>query len=127
MQLVNWLFCHNGGYRRVKRALCALCASFARFTACGTARVDVVSIEVGYCWHLREVMATRGLWKTTELVPILRERGISLSDAQIRRLVTQPPERLNLHALAAMCDALECSVSDIIEVYAITTVEDDPA
>lgn len=86
-----------------------------------------MSTKVGYRWHLREVMATRGLWKTTELVPILRERGISLSDAQIRRLVTQPPDRLNLQALAAMCDGLECSVSDIIEIYAITTVEDDPA
>lgn len=84
-----------------------------------------MSTRVGYRWHLRQVMASRGLWKTTELVPLLSDRGVTLSTAQVHRLVTQTPERLNLHVLAALCDGLECSVSDLIGVYAFTTVEED--
>ena len=52
--------------------------------------------EVSYQWRLREVMATRGLFATTELVPLLAERGISLSASQVHRLVTGIPERLSL-------------------------------
>jgi hypothetical protein len=32
----------------------------------------------GYRWHLRRVMADRGMFATTELVPCLAERGIRL-------------------------------------------------
>ena len=62
--------------------------------------------EVSYQWRLREVMATRGLFATTELVPLLGERGISLSASQVHRLVTGIPERLSLPVLAALCDIL---------------------
>ena len=34
---------------------------------------------VGYRWHLREVMAARGMFATTELGPLLAERGVLLS------------------------------------------------
>lgn len=66
-------------------------------------------------WRLRQVMAERGFWKTTELVTPLAARGIELSRAQIYRLVTQKPERLNLDALAALCDILDCTPNDLIE------------
>lgn len=71
--------------------------------------------EVGYRWHLRQLMATRGLFSTTDLAPLLAERGIELSAAQVYRLVTGTPERLNLHVLAALCDALECTPDDLVE------------
>lgn len=71
--------------------------------------------KLGYRWRLREVMATRGLWSTTELAPLLVERGIVLSSTQVYRLVTQTPERLSLRILMALCDALECTTSDLIE------------
>jgi len=77
-----------------------------------------VSIQVGYRWHLRQVMASRGLWKTTDLIPLLADRGVTLSSAQVHRLVTQPPTRLNMEALAALCDGLGCTVSDLVEVFA---------
>lgn len=86
-----------------------------------------MSTRVGYRWHLRQVMAARGIWKTTQLIPLLTDRGITLSGAQVYRLVTQVPERLNLHVLAALCDALGCRVGDLIEVYALEPVDDEPA
>lgn len=67
---------------------------------------------VSYQWRLREVMAEHGMYATTELVPLLAERGITLSASQVHRLVTSLPERLNLSVLAALCDifAVESNV-----------------
>ena len=70
--------------------------------------------KMGYRWLLRERLAERGLWKTTELTPLLAERGILLSAAQTYRLVVQTPERLSLDVLAALCDILGCGPSDLI-------------
>ena len=77
--------------------------------------------RLGYRWRLREVMAARGLWSTTELAPLLVERGIELSATQVYRLVTQTPERLSLRILMALCDALECTSADLIEPVAEAT------
>ena len=41
--------------------------------------------------------------------------------------VTHPPDRLNLRALAALCDGLNCTASDLVEVYALHNNEDAPA
>ena len=71
--------------------------------------------RVSYRWHLRQVMATRGMFATTDLQPLLAERGIELSPVQIYRLVVQTPERLNLHTLAALCDILGCTPAELIE------------
>ena len=75
----------------------------------------MASRKLGYRWRLREVMGARGLWHTTDLRPLLLERGIELSAAQVHRLVTQTPERLSLRTLTALCDALDCEVGDLIE------------
>jgi DNA-binding Xre family transcriptional regulator len=60
-------------------------------------------------------MAAKEMFQTTDLVPLLAERGVQLSREQVYRLVTQQPERLNVYTLAALCDLLECEVSDLIE------------
>jgi DNA-binding Xre family transcriptional regulator len=70
--------------------------------------------QVRYRWRLRELMAERGMFSTTELVPLLTERGIALSASQVHRLVTGVPERLSLPVLAALCDILEVSPADLI-------------
>lgn len=70
---------------------------------------------IGYVWHLRRLMADRGMFATTELVPLLAERGVELSREQVYRLVTGTPERLNLAVLAALCDILDCQAGDLIE------------
>lgn len=77
--------------------------------------------EVGYTWRLRQVMAAHGLFSTTDLQPLLVERGVELSAAQVYRLVTSPPERLNMQVLAAVCDALGCTPNDLIEPIAADT------
>ena len=71
--------------------------------------------KLGYRWHLREVMGARGLWQTTDLAPLLEARGIVLSAPQVYRLVVQTPERLSLRTLMALCDALDCTMADLIE------------
>jgi DNA-binding Xre family transcriptional regulator len=77
-----------------------------------------VKRQASYQWHLREVMAARGLFTTTDLVPRLAERGITLSVSQVHRLVTGIPERLSLPVLAALCDILQVSPDDLISVSA---------
>lgn len=77
--------------------------------------------QVGYTWRLRQVMAAHGLFSTTDLAPLLVERGVELSAAQVYRLVTSPPERLNMQVLAAVCDALGCTPNDLIEPTAADT------
>jgi DNA-binding Xre family transcriptional regulator len=74
---------------------------------------------MGYRWLLRERMAERDWWKTTELAPALAERGIVLSPAQIYRLVTHTPERLSLPVLAALCDIFDCTPNDLIDIHPI--------
>lgn len=70
---------------------------------------------IGYEWRLREVMASRGLFSTTKLIPLLKERGIELSSSQVYRLAADKPERLNMHVLAALMDILDCSSDDLIQ------------
>ncbi|GAB2711468.1 helix-turn-helix domain-containing protein [Kitasatospora kifunensis] len=79
--------------------------------------------KVGYQWHLRQLMAQREMFATSDLVPKLAERGITLSREQVFRLVTQVPQRLSLDTLAALCDILECQVADLIEVTAEQVAE----
>ena len=74
--------------------------------------------KIGYVWHLRRVMADRGMFATTELVPLLVEHGITLSREQVYRLVTRTPERLNLTVLVALCGILDCQPNDLIEPVA---------
>jgi DNA-binding Xre family transcriptional regulator len=71
--------------------------------------------RVSYEWHLRRLMAERGMFATTDLAPHLAERGVNLSSVQVYRLVAQRPERLNLHVLAALCDILEVAPGDLVE------------
>lgn len=77
-----------------------------------------MTVKLDYTWHLREVMATRGMFSTTDLRPLLAERGIDLSASQVYRLVVETPERLNLKVLMALLDILGCSMDDLIEPVA---------
>ena len=73
------------------------------------------SRKLGYRWHLRRLMAEHDMFATTDLVPLLAERGVALSAAQVYRLVTGTPERLSLRTLVALCDILGCTPTDMIE------------
>ena len=71
--------------------------------------------KVSYNWHLRMRMAERGMFATSDLVPLLAERGVVLSREQVYRLVAKVPERVSLTVLAALCDALGVSPSELVE------------
>ncbi|GAA4907457.1 helix-turn-helix domain-containing protein [Streptomonospora salina] len=75
--------------------------------------------KMGYRWHLRRLMAAKEILQTTDLVPLLADRGINLSREQIFRLVTQLPQRLSMDVLADLCDILDCTPNDLIEVEAV--------
>ncbi len=74
-----------------------------------------MKVKVSYRWHLRQLMATRGMFATSDLVPLLASRGVRLSREQVYRLVAQVPERLSLTTLAALCDIFEVSPGELIE------------
>ena len=75
-----------------------------------------MTIELETGWHLRSVMAARGIFQTSKLKPLLEERGIDISREQVYRLVTQAPQRVRIDVLAALCDALECSLDELVTV-----------
>jgi DNA-binding Xre family transcriptional regulator len=81
-----------------------------------------MAATTGYRWHLRRLMAGRDMYATTQLGPLLAERGITLSREQVYRLVTGIPERLSLATLAALCDILGCQPGDLIEVVTTPAV-----
>ena len=60
--------------------------------------------KLDYRWHLRQVMAGRDMFATTDLIEPLAQRGIRLSSSQVYRLVTERPERLSLKILMALLD-----------------------
>jgi len=76
--------------------------------------------QLDYRWHLRKVMADRGMFATTDLIEPLAQRGIHLSSSQVYRLVVERPERLSLNLLMALLDILDCTMDELIEPVAAT-------
>lgn len=74
--------------------------------------------DVDYQWRLAELMARHGMHNSTDLAPLLRERGIDLSPSQVYRVVTQRPERVSLKLIAALCDIFNCGPEDLVTVTA---------
>ena len=72
---------------------------------------------VAYHWHLRKVMNEHGMQSTTDLVPLLADRGVVMTSTQVYRIVVGQPKRLNMAFLAALCDIFGCTPSDLIEPY----------
>lgn len=84
-----------------------------------------MTVRTSVMWNLRQVMATHGMYQTSELVPLLAERGVHLSREHVYRLVARTPQRLNMEVLAALCDILDCEPNDLLLVP--TVVEDQTA
>ncbi|MFJ3221070.1 helix-turn-helix domain-containing protein [Kitasatospora sp. NPDC086801] len=85
-----------------------------------------MAAKLDYRWHLRKVMADRGMFSTTDIIPPLAERGIALSTSQVYRLVVERPERLSLKILMALLDILDCTMDDLIEPIATAGVAKKP-
>jgi DNA-binding Xre family transcriptional regulator len=106
-----------GRIRRVPQSTPRRCPAGA---ACRGVEGRAVTRKMGIRWHLRLRMAEKGLFQTSDLVPLLAERGIHLSREQVYRLVTQVPQRLSTDTLAALCDILKCQPNDLIEVEVVS-------
>ena len=74
--------------------------------------------RLDYRWHLRAVMASKGMFATTDLIEPLAARGIRLSSSQVYRLVAERPERLSLKVLMALLDILGTTMEELIEPVA---------
>jgi hypothetical protein len=61
---------------------------------------------------------------TSDLVPLLAERGIHLSRAPVYRLVTSTPQH---RRAAALCDILDCTPNDLITVAVVNQQVTKPA
>lgn len=77
--------------------------------------------DLDYRWHLRHVMAARGMFATTDLIEPLAQRGIHLSSSQVYRLVVERPERLSLKVFMALLDILGCGMDELIEPIAVAS------
>ena len=75
--------------------------------------------RLDFQWNLRQMMAAHEMWKTTQLLPLLAERGVKLSSAQVYRLVTDKPERLSMKTLVALCDIFDCTPNDLIAPHVV--------
>lgn len=80
-----------------------------------------MAAKLDYRWHLRQVMAQRDMFATTDLVQPLAGRGIHLSASQVYRLVVERPERLSLKILMALLDILDTTMDELIEPVAAAT------
>ena len=82
-----------------------------------------MAAKLDYRWHLRQVMASRGMFATTDLIEPLAARGIRLSSSQVYRLVVERPERLSLKVLMALLDVLDCAMGELIEPIAAAAAD----
>lgn len=78
-------------------------------------------------WNLRQVMAENGMFATSDLVEPLHQRGVEMSRQMIHRVVTQPPRRINVELLAALCDILACTPDDLLELVVEAAPQEAPA
>ena len=65
-------------------------------------------------WRLRVVMAERDVRSSRALRALLVNHGITMSEAQISRVVKEMPANLNMHLLAAICRALSVTPGELI-------------
>ena len=76
---------------------------------------------VAYHWHLRKIMNEHSMNATTELVPLLADRGVVMTSTQVYRIVVGQPERLNMAFLSALCDIFGVGPNDLIEPYVVAS------
>ncbi len=80
--------------------------------------------EIHYQWHVRELMARMGMRNSRDLVEPLRERGITLSESQIYRIVAQEPERIAFTVLGALADIFRVEVNELVTFTVVDSASD---
>ena len=70
--------------------------------------------QIDYKFRVRELMARAGMRNSRDLVEPLRDRGITLSESQIYRLVSQNPDRIAFQVLVSLCDIFGVEVNELL-------------
>lgn len=70
--------------------------------------------QIEYTFRIRELMARAGMRYSRELVQPLRDRGITLSESQINRLVSQNPDRIAFQVLVSLCDIFGVQANELL-------------
>ena len=70
--------------------------------------------DLQYQWRVKEYMARAGMRNSRDLVEPLRDRGITLSESQIYRLVSQDPDRIAFKVLVALADIFELDLGPLV-------------
>ncbi len=78
--------------------------------------------QIDYQFRVRELMARAGMRNSRDLVEPLRDRGITLSESQIYRLVAQDPDRIAFQVLVSLCDIFGVEVNEML-TYTSTDVK----
>lgn len=78
-------------------------------------------------WSLPYLMLDHGMKRNADLRNKLAEQGYEISLQQLGRIVNQPPERINLSLLVALCAVFHCDVGDIIRIDPMSTSYSIPA
>ncbi len=70
--------------------------------------------QIEYKFRVGELMARAGMRNSRDLVDPLRDRGITLSESQIYRLVSQNPDRIAFQVLVSLCDIFGVEVNELL-------------
>ena len=66
-------------------------------------------------WNLPTAMFNKGIFSATQLRQLMRERAnYDISAPAVHRLVTGLPKEFKFATIDALCQALECSLDDVI-------------
>lgn len=67
-------------------------------------------------WKLRQVMAKNNVWTGSELLRLMEAKaGYTMTPPSISALLNAPPKLIRLETLDALCTALDCKPSELIE------------
>jgi len=66
-------------------------------------------------WNIRVMMAHAKIHSAAELHRQLTAKGISISHAQVSRIVKKKPSRINTHLFCTLCGILNCGVNDLLQ------------
>ncbi|UUV32313.1 helix-turn-helix transcriptional regulator [Amycolatopsis roodepoortensis] len=71
-------------------------------------------------WNLRWVAAKRDIWRPTDLLAAFREVGFNPSLSKVAALWGGTPVTVRLDDLDRICQALHCTVADLLEAEPLT-------
>lgn len=75
-------------------------------------------------WNLRWVTARRDIWRPTDLLAALREVGFNPSLSKVAALWGGTPVTVRLDDLDRICQALQCTVANLLEAEPLTDQQD---